>query len=755
MNKIIYGQRDNPQQDLMTRSFQLRVETINEEERSVEAVFATETPVPIWDNRNYEIIDEILLMSGARFSEQVSMLNAHNRWSNEDVIGSGRQMRVVGAELLGRLFFVKDDPVADPIWNKVRQKHLKDVSIGYEVHNYVDIPAGKTQVVNGRSFTANQRVLRVSTDWTTREISPVPIGADPSAKIRESGVPLTRSQETKTVNKQLREYLQSLGLRAGCSDQEATEYFDKLTGEQRQKAESLRSQTAETTPANPPASPDSGQRQATPPQPAASPAPASNNPDQIREQAAVAERQRIAHMTDLAAADVPREMLQRAINEGWTVERASPVFLQALRDGRQPPVGGQAPAGHVHGREKDMNARSLAAALLIGEGLDPTKCRMHNGKRNPGRNDVLTGQDADLGDRYSQMSSFDILRECVRLDTGYWPISKDDLFSRAAVSGGSLQNVFTTSVYARLLQGWETIGDTTLGWCDEEDVENFMEQEDISLAVDAGMDLHARGGTAKDATLSDKKETYRIARFSKKFTLDEMDQVDDRLGAWLRIPMELGEAARNLRPDLVYSTMLANPTMTDTGAVFNATVVTTAGGHANLGTGVLGNDTLKTAITAMVAQRLGRTTKNPGRQLNIRPRFIIVPAALEWTARGLTAAAMLAKMFADSSDPWYAALNLIAQEGIRVVADDRIGAIGVFDPRTKATRTGLDTNWFLTQGGPRGLRVAYRRGTGRVPTLRSFVLDQGQWGLGFDIKHDIGVAFTEWMTWYKSTGAGS
>jgi len=51
------------------------------------------------------------------------------------------------------------------------------------------------------------------------------------------------------------------------------------------------------------------------------------------------------------------------------------------------------------------------------------------------------------------------------------------------------------------------------------------------------------------------------------------------------------------------------------------------------------------------------------------------------------------------------------------------------------------------------LRVAYRRGTNRQPQLRSFMLDRGQWGMGWDINMDIGVAFTEWRTWYKSTGA--
>jgi hypothetical protein len=37
--------------------------------------------------------------------------------------------------------------------------------------------------------------------------------------------------------------------------------------------------------------------------------------------------------------------------------------------------------------------------------------------------------------------------------------------------------------------------------------------------------------------------------------------------------------------------------------------------------------------------------------------------------------------------------------------------------------------------------------------MRSFVLDKGQWGLGWDINLDIGAAFMDYRGWYKSTGA--
>ncbi|KKL67166.1 hypothetical protein LCGC14_2137710 [marine sediment metagenome] len=562
------------------------------------------------------------------------------------------------------------------------------------------------------------------------------------------------------MNPTLRAYLETIGLRAGVSDDDAKAFHEKLTGTQLARADVLKEDErglADFPPVTPPADPP-----ATPPADddrGDSPADDTNQTNEaaIREAVAKAvlgerqqERQRVRQIHELAGDDTRKELRDQALVEGWTVERATAAFLKDLRD-RQSGVG---PAIHVRDHATDCNVRSLAAGMLMGQGLDPTKQRLHNGQGSPRRVDALTEQDADRGEDLCALSAIDLVRECAMIDTGRYHRDPTEAM-RAATSGATLSYVFTTNVYAKLLAGWETIGDTTVGWCDETDEPNFLQQEDISLQANARLQKLPPGDTAKHATASDTRETYKIARYAKQFVVDEQDIINDRLSAITRMPGEMGEAARDMRPELVYSLMLQNPTLVaDSGAVFNATAVTTAGGHANLGTVALSSDGLKAAITAMVKQRLNRTTTNPGRALLIRPKFLIVPAELEWTARALTASAALAKMFADTSDPWYSQLNLIAQEGIRVVVDDRIGAIGVMDPASEAVRTGLDTNWFLAAGGTKSIRVAYRRGTNRRPLLRSFVLDRGQWGVGWDINLDIGAAFMDYRVWYKSTGGG-
>jgi hypothetical protein len=739
--------RHDADADYHARSAPLRPSTINEEARAVDVVLATEDPVVSTDLRTGEGILEVLRMDGVVVPDQIPLLNEHYRRDVRQQFGSFRNLRVEGRELVATMHVSSAE---ESIWTKIKEGHIRDVSVGHRPISSERVPPGQTRTIAGNPYTApGSRALYVDTRWEPGEGSLTWKGADRRAKIR--------SQENITMDPKLFEYLRSIGLRKDASEAELQIFVASLTGDQateaaRLEAESTAGNRNEPPPADPPPPPPADNARTDLPEPPVDAA-------AVARQAVADERARVASLTDLAGDDTPAEVLQRTINEGTSVADAAPLFLAAVRAGRLPGQGSVIPPGAPGNRVgvPNGNARALAAGMLESFGVsDPTTHVMHNGRRNPGRADLLTEQDAEQGERFRNLSAMDLVRACLYADTGRRIDDREEALemSRASMSGSTLDRVFTTNIYAQLMAGWAETPDTTGPWCDEEDVPNFLTQEDISLEAQARLQVLPRGDTAKHATMSDTYETYKIKRFAKQFVVDEQDVIDDRLGAIMRMPVDMGQAARSLRPDMVYSLILENPTMVDTGAVYNSTAVTTDGGHANLGTAVLGSAGLKAAITAMSVQRLSRTSTDPGRALNIRPKFLVIPPDLDWTARELTAPAALAKLFADSADPLYTTTNLLAQEGLTVVPDARLDAVGVMDPTSEAARTGSATNWFLFAGGNRGLRVAYRRGTGRLPQLRSFQLDRGQWGMGWDIKHDLGVAFTEWRTVYKSTGAG-
>jgi len=666
---------DGTRGDMLTRDMQVRAATVNEESRSVEAVLSTESRVEVYDWRRGEIIEEVLVADAADAPRQLPLLNTHSRYSIDDVLGSVKSIRVEDVDgtraIVGRLEFAQDDQDADRAWNKVRQGHLTDVSVGYRVVEATEVEPGNTASVGGREYKAGKTRLRIATAWRLREVSVVPIGADQAAKTR-------------------------------------------LEGEQRTEA-------ARQLAGDPPRDngDDDPQRNDDPPPPQ----PAT-----------------IAELRAEAGDAIPTDMILQAAEQNATLEEARRLFLEHVRT-RQPEHN-RAPAGHSRSHETSCTVRSLAAGMLIASGHDPVGVRMHDARRLR-RSEAITERDADFGDEFRQLSAVDLMRECVRLDGGRAPRDPEDAI-REAVSGTSFDRVFTTNIYAELIAGWEEEGDTT-GWCQEEDVPNFLEQEDITLDAQAGLDKHAKGGTAKHATAEDNYETYKMHRFSKQFVVDEMDIINDRLGALLTMPRELGMAARRVRPDIVYAVLLANGTLTATGgALFNSTAETTSGGHANLGSTVLGSSGLKAAITAMMGRRIG--TGRNAKVINIRPRFLIVPPDLKFTAEELTTSARL--FYTGDTDAIFPDVNVLSSQGLMVVTEARIDATGVTDPISGTAYTGSATNYFLA-ASRRTVKVLRRRGTGGVPQLRRRELQAGQWGLAWDIKHDVGAAAVDYRGLYQ------
>lgn len=737
-------------EELTTRSMQVRAQTANEEERSIEAVIATETPVEVWDWRRDEMVDEVLLISGTELPRQLPLLASHDRWSLDSMLGSARNLRRDDGEIVSRLFFTKGDDEAEKAWNKARQGHLTDVSVGYRVEESVEIQPNGTATVAGRKFRAGKRAMRIVTKWRLREVSLVPIGADQAAKLRQASI-----TKGETMKKELRAYLETIGLRDEATDAQAEEFFQGLKDEQRTRADGIKEGKRTAPPADPPP--------ADPP-PAKPPAndggrtapPADPPPDlkEIARKAVAEDRQRQRRLKELASKDVPAELLERAIDEEWDEARAAPVFLAALRDARQQGVGPALEPTAIHSRSHDVdcNVRSLAAGLLIQNNLDPTQCREYDTECSR-TGAAFSEQDADRGDEFARLPALDICREAVRIDTGRY-IREPSECVRAALSGGTLSYVFGTNIYAKLVAGWETIGDSTEGWCDEEDVPNFLTQEEITLNVDGTPEMHGRGDTATDATLGDTHETYRAYRFTKKATLDELDIINDRLGAVMKVPVEMGRAFRRMRPNMVYSSLLTNAALVaDSTPVFHAD-------HSNLTSAALDATSLSAALTAMASQRLAATTSKAREVLGIQGRFVILPTALQWTGAQLLNSVALAKTHADKTDPNYMPVNPVGPSVIKqvigdnltLVSDDRIGAVGCWNPMTNRMVTGSATNWFLSAGPYRGVRVLYLRGANRQPIVRNYALDRGEYGIGFDMKLDIGSKIMDYRGLHKSSG---
>jgi len=194
-----------------------------------------------------------LRADGAAIPAKIPLLANHSRASLDDILGSAREIRREGTDIVARLFFAEGDDDAERAWNKVKQGHLDSVSVGYRATEYVDIPAGQSNTVAGKRYTASpERPLRVTTRWIPKEVSAVPIGADPAAKMRDEKTPTdTRNQESPDMDPKLRAFLEQHGLRSDATDDEAVAFMAALGGNLRARAEAI--ERGEDDPGEPPA----------------------------------------------------------------------------------------------------------------------------------------------------------------------------------------------------------------------------------------------------------------------------------------------------------------------------------------------------------------------------------------------------------------------------------------------------------------------------------------------------------------------
>ncbi len=147
-----------------------RPKSIDLENRTIEAIAATETPVRIYDG-----VYEVLRITPASVNTThiigMPVLDSHLRQSIENVLGRVEEYRIEPGKLIFTIRF-DDSPKAEAAFAKVRNGMISKVSIGYQIEEFEETRA--------RDGT----LVQTATYWTAREVSLVSIPADRNAKIR-------------------------------------------------------------------------------------------------------------------------------------------------------------------------------------------------------------------------------------------------------------------------------------------------------------------------------------------------------------------------------------------------------------------------------------------------------------------------------------------------------------------------------------------------------------------------------------------
>lgn len=155
---------------------------------------------------------------------------------------------------------------------------------------------------------------------------------------------------------------------------------------------------------------------------------------------------------------------------------------------------------------------------------------------------------------------------------------------------GSFSNLMLNASHKLLVRAYQEAPTTWQLWARRGDpAADYKLHSLIQLSAAGNLEETPENAESPtDTGLTDAREYYQVAKFTRTTSFSYESMVNDELGGLARIQRMQGNAAARTVNALAYA-VLTNGTvalMADGGALFNATAVTTAGGHANLaGTG--------------------------------------------------------------------------------------------------------------------------------------------------------------------------
>lgn len=199
-----------------------------------------------------------------------------------------------------------------------------------------------------------------------------------------------------------------------------------------------------------------------------------------------------------------------------------------------------------------------------------------------------------------------------------------------------------------LIQAWKDYEQVYGWWQKIATVEHFSNLNDakwIRTGTIASLPSVSERGEYAELPIGDNKETSAFYKYGGYVPITLEAMLKDDVRGLQRMPRELALAGiRNISEQVaaIFTTASgAGPTLADTGALFNSTAVTTAGGHANLLTTALGTDYTAWNAVAKAVFNQPMLVKNAsgyygtGKKQAIDPSFVLVPRDLKNQAEAL------------------------------------------------------------------------------------------------------------------------
>lgn len=433
------------------------------------------------------------------------------------------------------------------------------------------------------------------------------------------------------------------------------------------------------------------------------------------------------------------DLAAHAIGNGLTLEQTElharrHQEVESTRENRS-----SGPFIHARSRSADGTIETLQAGLLqrAGVALDAPEFANRSirsqlpGWLQAGVNDAARARVMDNAHRF-QMSLPDACAAALHARGHDVPHNRPEML-QASFSTGAVSDLFGTTIGAVALKSYAEIVDFSVGWCQEGENPDMELHNRTRLQAAGDLSHHPAGGTADHTHRSSLSEKAKVDRFSRMAEFDEADFMSDNLQLLIKTPRDFGLAAGRVRPNLVASLILANPTLLVTGrALFNATDLSTLTGAA------LSADNLSLAIARLMLKKDGDAS------INLAATHLLVPPALLDTANRLCTSPEF------SNDSGKGAKNVLAAYGIKPVGEARLQN-GMVDPVSKASLAGSATDWIVVSAEGNTIEVTFLEGAGRIPIVKVDQLTGGKFGICVTVKHYVGCRALDHLPFVRAS----
>ncbi len=675
------------------QTLDLLVREVNADERRVTVSFSSEQAYSRWFG--VEILShDVSAVDLSRLQNIGVALFNHNR---DKVIGRIENARLDAEEKRAYCDIVfDDDEETEKVFKKVQSGTLKGVSVGYSVDAWEEVAAGKKSS-NGRF----DGPAYVATKWTPMEVSIVSVPADDSVGVGRE-IENINIKGSNSSGKEERENIMNLQQRCAALGLDYGVFVARGMTEEQIKAivESMET------------------RSAAPAAPASAPATQAVDTEAERQAAVKAERQRAAEITEMCReCEVDPKVY---IDGGHTVDAVRSVLFEKMKAERQaPPASAPRQDIRMGEAEEDKIRAAASDGIMMREGERVEK-------------PAAGAQD------FRGMSIERLAMDCL-VRAGFdnaMRMSPDELFRAALTPDSQLSSIFTETVQKSMARAYNFSQPSCDRWVGVGSNRDFKATQSYQISEAGELKLVSQQSEHKYDEMTDQYVSKKVETRSRAFGFTRQALINDDLGVLVKVPMAYVRAGLRTKNREVYKILGNNANITYTN---NKGVATTKAlfhtDHNNIQAdgGAPSTATIKGARAAMRTQKNLRGTEI----LNIQPKFLIVPAALE------TDAEQLVGSLADPSAQHAGVVNPF--RSLQVVGDGELDGL-----------TSGSTGWFLA-ADPMDcgtIEVTYLNGQ-QSPILFTEMGGTEFLGQKWLVVYDFGVTVEDFRGLYYNDGTAS